>query len=167
MAQEDRFANIFTAEVVMSAANILTFVELNFGISLRDRMAIVIDELRFWPTAAMVAEMTAGADQILMALTSSDQVTDITDLSDRRIFHFEHLIRVDLGVAATAVILELPIKDSFEPPMIILPTRVFLGLHSAGLANPGTLRFRMHYRTVKITQDDQIIEVLETFARST
>ena len=159
---EDRFANVFTASVVMSAANVLTFAELNFGITLRDRIAIVIDELYFYPSFAALAEMTATGDRISWGITISDQVADINVLSDRRIMYNQSIFRLDAGTAASAVIKQRPFKESFSPPIIVLPNRMFFGSSSAGLTSAATTQMRMHYRTVKISSDDQLIEVLET-----
>ncbi len=164
---EDRFANVFTASVTESAAGVLTFVEMTFGITLRDRVAIVLDELLFYVTAATLSLMTANSDQIMYAVTVSDQVTDLEDLADRRILYAGSWVRMDFGTAASAQILHLPVKAVFSPPMIALPNRLFLGVDSGGLASAIKLFMRMHFRTVKITQDQQLIEVLEAFQLST
>ena len=164
---EDRFANVFTAEVKMTANGVLTFAELQFGVSLRDRLAIVIDELLFYPSATSLSEMTATADSITMALTVSDQVTDIQNLADRRVLYTKRLLRFDFGVAASGSYIVLPLKESFFPPMISLPTRIYFGMDTNGLASPADAVLRMHYRTVSITQDQQLIEILESFQLST
>jgi len=164
---EDRFANIFTAEVTMSAANVLTFGELNFGITLRDRVAVVVDELYFWPNPTAIANMTAVSDEIIFALTVSDQVTDLEDLADRRTLYSTTLHRMDFGTAASAQIFKAPLKESFSPPLIVLPNRIFFGADTVGLASAMVAQMRMHFRTVSITQDQQLIEVLEAFQLST
>jgi len=164
---EDRFANIFTAVVTMSAANVLTYLEMSFGITLRDRIAIVIDELYFFPTGAMVAEMTTTGDSIIATISISDQPSDIRDLADRRILYTHQWLRLDLGTAAGGVVKEFPMKQSFAPPIIVLPNRLFFGVDTVGLASAGKMTLRMHYRTVSITQDQQLIEVLEAFQMST
>lgn len=164
---EDRFANIFTARVVMSAANTLTFNELVFGITLRDRVAIVIDQAFFWVNAAALGEMTTSSDRVEMALTVSDQVTAIGDMNDRRVMFGTNLIRHDLGTAASSTIFRMPLKEEFLPPLIILPNRVFFGVDTNGLASAATCYLRLHYRTVSITQDRQLIEVLEAFQLAT
>lgn len=162
MAADDRFANIFTAEVAMPSANSLGFVEMNLGISLRDKIALIVDELYMYPSITSIAEMTTTADNILMALTISDSVSSIGDLGDRRILYTHVIYRQDLGTAASGRIGETPYKQSFSPPLIVLPTRLFFGMVSAGLASAATATLRMHYRTVNVTSDRQIIEVLET-----
>lgn len=166
MAQADRFANVFTSQVVMSSNNQITWVEMNFGISLRDRIAIVIDEIYFYWRTSAIAEMTATGDFLQAALASSDQITSIT-ANERRIYALEQLVRLDLGTAAGGVMVRTPAKQSFAPPLIVLPNRLFLGANTGGLASAMTLDVRMHYRTVPITAERQLLEVLETFQLST
>jgi len=163
---EDRFANVFSAEVVMTGANVLTFVEMNFGITLRDRVAIVIDQLWWFPTASMITEMTSTGDLIRASVGVSDQPTTILP-DDRRFLSIQEWHRLDFGTAAGGQILEIPTVQTFFPPLIALPNRLFLGLITAGLASAGTMRLRMHFRTVSITQDQQLVEVLESFQLST
>lgn len=164
---EDRFANVFAGEVTLSAANILSFAELNFGITLRDRIAVVIDELYFWALLADIGAMTAVNDQITWALTVSDQVSDILDMGDRRILASRTITRMDFGTAASAQIISMPLKESYAPPLIVLPNRLFFAGVTVGLSTTAVLRMRMHFRTVSITQDQQLIEVLESFQLST
>lgn len=164
---EDRFANVFTATVLQSGANALTFAEMNFGLNLRDRVAIVIDELYWYLASNMYGLMTVAADLVSVAVTVSDQVTDIQDMADRRIIFQRRVLRADWGTAASGGLVLEPFKDSFSPPIIILPTRVFIGIASAGLASATGCTLRMHYRTVSLTADQQLLEVLETFQMST
>ena len=164
---EDRFANVFSAGITMSAANTVTFAELNFGIQLRDRLAIVIDEVFFYPNVGTVDQLTTTGDVIDFALTMSDQVADLGALSDRRIIFTQRIARLDFGTAAGGQMYVLPVKQSFSPPLIMIPNRVFLSMNSIGLASAGAGQVRMHFRTVTITQDQQLMEILETFQMST
>ena len=163
---EDRFANVFTAQVVSSAANTLTFLEMPFGITLRDKIAVVIDELYWYITGATQLEMTTGQDSVNMSITLSDQVADIADLSDRRIVSHMSFSRRDFGTAASAQFIVMPLKQSFAPPILVLPTRMFVGLLTGGLASAATVTLRMHFRTVPITAESQLREVMETFQLS-
>jgi len=164
---EDRFANVFTAEVTMSAANTLTFVQMDFGMTFRDRIAVVIDELFFYPGSAAIVQMTTAADELIMGITTSDQPGGLLDLADRRIVYSHIVGRYDFGTAASGTLVERVFKQSFSPPLIVLPTRMFFGFQTVGLAAAQTCVMRMHYRTVSITQDQQLTEVLEAFALST
>jgi len=165
---EDRFANVYTAALTMSGINALTFVQLNFGLNLRDKIAVVIDQLYIYMSGGMIAEITTTGDRIAFAVTMGDTVTSVFSeaLTDRRIVAQKEVIRLDAGTAATAIIIEVPLKMEFMPPILVLPTRLFFAMDTVGLASAGVAILRMHYRTVNITQQDQLIEVLETFQLS-
>lgn len=163
---EDRFANVFTAEVTMTGANVLSFVEMNFGITLRDRVAIVIDQLFWFPSLGAIAEMTTSGDFIRGAITVSDQPATL-NMDDRRLLMIEEWVRMDYGTAAGGEILNFPRVTTFFPPLIALPNRLFLACVTGGLATAAIMRIRMHFRTVSITQDQQLVEVLEAFQMST
>lgn len=164
---EDRFANIFSVEVTLSAANTLTFSEMQFGITLRDKLAIVIDQVFIFMTAGDLSLFTANADRATFAITNSDAMTDITDYGDRRNMIIKQISRSDFGTAASGAMIQMPLTESFSPPMIALPTRMFFAADSAGLGNPLVARLRMHFRTVPITSEQQLTEVLESFQLST
>jgi len=164
---EDRFANVFTGELKLTGANTLSFAEMNFGITLRDRVALIIDQLYWYLSAASIAEMTATGDRIIAGLCVSDQVADMEDIADRRILVGLTFTRHDFGTAAAAGFIQTPIVQEFSPPLIVLPNRFFIGGSSSGLASALTIQVRMHFRTVSITQDQQLVEVLEAFQLST
>ena len=165
---EDRFANVYTSDLTTSAANTLTSQQLNFGLNLRDKIAIVIDQIYFYIAGSVISEMTTTGDVIGMAITMGDQVSSVFsgNLGDRRIVYLHEFRRMDFGTAAAAELLTMPLKAEFMPPILVLPTRLFFMINTAGLANPAQIVMRMHYRTVNITQQDQLIEVLETFQLS-
>lgn len=164
---EDRFANIFQAQVTMSAANALTFIQLNFGITIRDNIGIVIDSIYFYPTLGSIAEMTATGDALMYGITLSDSVTEIFDIMDSRVlFNSTFTKHVD-GAPAAAMFIHYPFEHHFAPPILQLPQKIYFGLDTVGLANPAVGSIRMHYRTVNISSAEKLIEILETLHLST
>lgn len=160
---EDRFPNIFNAEVTLTAANALTFAVMNFGIAIRDKLAIVVDQVFFWIPPATIAEMTTTGDSIAIGMTNSDQPPTLYDFGDRRVLFFKELSRMDFGTAAGGMLYQMPMELEFAPPMINLPTRLFMAAQSIGLATALTARMRMHFRTVPLTSEQQLQEVLEVW----
>lgn len=162
----DKYANIATFSVLMSAANTLTFVELLTGLGIEpDRKSargMLIDEIDYMPAGNMINEMTTALDVINYALSISNAPTDLNDMTDTRILHTGRLQRQDLGTAATAWVHKLPLVYQFFPPLVTAERRIYLGADSVGLASAGTIRARMYYRAVEITQAD-FIELAEIF----
>lgn len=162
----DRFANIASIENTLSAANTLTFAPLatNMGfLGRRDQaLAMVIDEIQYNPDTASIALMTATADNIFMALTDSDQVTNLQDLTDRRILDFSLISRHDFGTAASGQLIELPKRKQFFPPLITAARTLFLGVNSNGLATVITTRLRILFRVETLT-GAELVELSEVF----
>lgn len=163
---EDRFANQFIGSVTESSAGVLTFAELNFGMQLRDRVALVIDSIRWWLFVDTVALMTAAGDDIYLAITQSDSVASLQAPTDSRIVDLITLTRADFGTAASAGIFQMPLMTEFSPPLIMLPHKVYAAIASTGLASPVTAYLRIYYRVVNISRDEQLIEILEAMQQN-
>ena len=168
MAQgvRDRYLNIAAIEVVMSALNALTFASLttNMGfLGRRDQaLAMIIDEIQYSPTVASINQMTTNADTMEMALTTSDLVTDLTDISDQRLLDFHAWSRLDMGTAAAGWIFETPARKQFFPPMITAERTIFLAMNTTGAAGPSTGRVRILYRVETLT-GAELVELSEVF----
>ena len=162
----DRFANVASIQVVQSAANTLTVASLatNMGfLGRRDQaLAMAIDEIQYSPGTVTIAEMTAGADNVEMALTNNDQVTDLQDLTDRRLLDFMSLQRQDFGTAAGGAFMELPKRKQFFPPLITAERTLYLIVNSAGLASANTMRIRILFRVETLT-GAELVELAEVF----
>ena len=169
MAEEalrDRYANIATWTVVESSGGTLTFQELltNAGIdsSRKTARALLIDEIDYSPRVGTIALMTAATDHLSMAITISNAVTDIEDMTDSRILHQASLYRHDMGTAASGGLVKLPMKYQFFPPLITAERRLYAGCVGTGLAALFNLNIRMYYRTVQLTEGE-FIELTEVF----
>lgn len=159
---DDRFRNVLSAEVISSAANTLTFAEVQTGASLGTRLGLIIDAIDFYPTKAAMLEMTTDGDAIKMAWTTSDQVTDLDDEADSRIIDLARIQRHDFGTAASAAHVVLPVHREFTPPLIVAAPKMFVAVHTAGLASAATLRSRMAFRFINLSPQEYL-EIAETF----
>ena len=165
-AVRDRFANFASIEVTQSAANALTFGSLatNMGfLGRRDQaLAMVIDEIQYSPSNAGITLMSAGGDEIVMALTTSDQITDLEDITDNRLLDFNSILRFDAGTAASAIFRKFPDRKQFFPPIITAERTLFLAIGSVGLAAAITSRIRLLYRVETLT-GSELVELSEVF----
>lgn len=162
----DKYANIATIEVTASSANTLTYQELRTQLGIqpnrRTLMAMIIDEINYYPGEAAIAEMTTTGDSIQMALTISNNPTDLMNVTDRRILHVSLMARMDFGVAAGGVMIELPNKHQFFPPLIMAEKSLYLAINTSGLASAAILRCRIYYRLVEISETE-MLELVEVF----
>jgi len=162
----DRFANIASIQVTQSSANTLTFAPLatNMGfLGRRDQaLAMIIDEIQYSIGLGNLSLMTATDDELVMGITDSDQVTNLEDLTDRRIIDFAGLVRQDAGTAASHLLLEVPFRKQFFPPLITAARTLYLGFDSTGLASAVTIRARILFRVETLT-GAELVELAEVF----
>lgn len=162
----DKYANIATIQVTQSGANVLTFAELRTQVGVdSDRKAasaLVIDEIDYLPSNAMLQEMTAANDRIDYGITISNNAGDLTDVTDRLILHSGFTIRVDGGTAANMTFMDFPKVFQFFPPIPTAERSLFLGVNSIGLASAGVMQCRIYYRIVQLTQGE-FLELSEVF----
>lgn len=166
VALRDRFANIASLTVLQSAANTLTFGSLNTNMGFLGRrdqaLAMVVDEIQYSPVAGALNEMTTAGDLIELAITTSSQVTDLSDLTDQRILDFQRLHRVDGGATASFLVQETPFRKQFFPPLITAERTLFIAFDSVGLAGAQTCRARILFRVETLTAAE-LIELSEVF----
>jgi len=159
-AREDRFANIAAAEVIMTAADALTFTEMLTGISLGQGVGMLIDEIDYGTNKATFNLMNASIDAIHLGVTTSNDIDDIEDISDRRILHVTsmYMALVTSGIGYST----FPKVFQFFPPMIIAAPRIYLGMDTESLASAGTGRVRIFFRYVQLSAQ-QYLELAEAF----
>jgi len=165
-AIRDRFANIASIEVTESAANTLTFSPLatNMGfLGRRDQaLAMIIDELQWYPSSAGVSDLVLTGDRLAMALTVSNNVTDIEDLTDRRILALFELTAIQVGAVVSLAIFKQPIKEQFFPPIITAERTLYLGVQGVSLAAAVVARIRILFR-VETLDSAELVELAEVF----
>lgn len=159
---EDRFANIAAVRAQESAAGTLTFAEILTGISLGQSLGIVIDEIDYYPGSGSIDDIVAAADWLACALCSSNDMTSIVAMNDRRIIHSMALTGATHGTPANQAVHVLPYVYQFFPPIIIAAPRLYLGVHGNSLATAVLCDMRMFYRFMPLTPQDYL-ELAETF----
>lgn len=161
-ANADRFANIASGDVLQTAANALTFDEVLTGISLGVGVGIIIDQFDYYPLFATYRELVGNADSLLMAWTTSSDVTDLANYGDRRILHAIGIPALIVGAVVSLEHAVFPIDKQFFPPLIIASPRIYFALDMFGAAAAGQARSRCYYRFIELSPQEYL-EIAETF----
>lgn len=165
-AIRDRFANVAAIAVTQTGANILTFGALatNMGfLGRRDQaLAMVIDEIQWSPDPSSFTQIDAEADIFYLALTTSNVVSDLEDLTDRRILANLVVGRADFGTAASGQIFQTPIVKQFFPPLITAERTLYLAVDSDSITAAFKAYVRILYRVETLTSAE-LVELAETF----
>lgn len=161
---KDLFTNLAYASVTESAANTLTFAELNTGVSVHEKIAWVINRIDWFLTQATTLLIVAAGDGFSIALTSNNQVSDIEDLSDPSVIALIQHLEVASGTPAVLIKHDQPyIKEYSSLPgggLIITPKPLYIAAQGISLASAGVYKCRIYY-TVKELAADEFWELVQ------
>jgi hypothetical protein len=153
----DKFANIAFLSVTESAANTLTFKALAMANNLLSEKAAIIIHRAEWQTNAR-GYMNSTGDYHEIVLALSDRITAIYDLSQPEILMYNSISRLDLGVAASGLILDgLFARDFTSLPgggVIVPADRLYIGAQGTGLSAASVTTMRIYYTVLALDVSD-------------
>jgi len=154
----DKFANIAFLSVTESAANTLTFSQLQLANNLLSEKAAIIIHRAEFLLIPLVTIFNSSGDNLKIALTLTDRITDIGDLSQPEILFAEKFSRDDLGAAASGLYLRQPfIRDFTELPgggIIVPADRLYIGAQGNGCAAAAYATMRLYYTVMPLQVTD-------------
>lgn len=157
---KDTYANKFFGTVTESAANTLTFSEIQTNVNIFDKVAWILHRMEwFLGEATGIGLLVANGDRIACALTSSDKITDL-DLDNPSVVDLYKVERVDYGAAANMHRWEMPIiRDFTNLPgggIIIAPRPLYVAAEGASLAAASTVSVRGYFTQKQLTPDEYL-----------
>lgn len=162
----DKYANVLTQEITMSAADTLTFQEVNIGLSLFDKAGILINRIEYDPGQGTLALMTTATDRFEMAVTASNTIANL-GIDQQAVIHRMRVQRADFGAAASGSVFQTPYVYDFSTlpggGVMITPKPWYIGMNSSGLASAATGNVRFFFTIVKLAPQDYF-ELMETRA---
>lgn len=163
-AKTDKFVNLIAQTMTLSAANTLTFQEVNVGLNIFDKVGFLISKLEYEPASTSIAEMTAASDAINMGLSTSNNLSNLVP-AQTEIVDVMTLMRHDMGAAASGALLVKTFTRDFSTlpggGLLVPPKPLFLAGASAGLANAATIYYRIYFTMIRLS-DSEYLELLET-----
>lgn len=157
----DVYANVAFGAVTMSAANTLTFAQIQMAVGLFQGVALVIHRLKYRPTRVSIRELAANTDELTLALTTSNRLSAINDVADPAII--DQKVLVGVGASVEPVLLPL-ISDFTMLPgggKIISANPLFLGMTTLGAAAASVCRVEMEFTFVSLTDRDYL-EIIQS-----
>lgn len=160
----DQFPAMIVERIAQSAADTLTFDEINIGLNLFDKAGLLLQRLEMTPTGASLALMTAASDILSMGLCTSDGIADLSPEREQ-IIDVRTFLRTDFGTAGNAELADRTIVADYSTlrggGLLIPPKPLYWAIDSNGLASVATVDFRMYFIVIRL-QDTQYLELLET-----
>lgn len=156
----DRYANMLYAEVVESSANTLTFKEIVMGLTIFQKVAILIVRLEWFQ---LFGRMLAASDELNFGLSQSNSFTNVNP-DEQAIITFHKQVITDYGTAGNNHLFEEPVVDDFTTlpggGLLITPKPLYIFVKGLNLAATGDARLRMFFTVIPM-KDAEYLELLE------
>jgi hypothetical protein len=152
----DKYANVAYGLVTMSAANTLTFAQINMGMGIFQRTAMLLHRVLFYPTLPSMRELVAATDDLCVAIVTSNRLTAIYDVTEPSIITTRRII--PLGAATNIV--ELPIISDFtmlpSGGKLIAGNPIYLAAYTGGAAAASIVRCQLDFTFVELADADYL-----------
>ena len=161
--RKDKYSNKAVKKITMSAANTLTFQQLDFNIPALSSIGMIIQRID-WHLHSL-SELVAAADQITIALVTSNQLSSI-EPEDPAV-----LAQIDLfAQAAPAEVHVEPTIMDFSSlaggGLIVSPARLYIAMVTTGFTGAG-IAVVVLFHTLTSLSDREAIELLQTHLPTT
>lgn len=162
--KKDNYSNLVQVAITQSAADTLTFEEIDLGLTIFQKIGIVINRIEMYPQGPGWALLQNNGDTFIFGLTQSNQITTLSPSENAVVYrHQEYLMHY--GTAGNAVPYSEPIVADFsEMPgggLIIAPRPLFIALDSDGLGATFEGIIRMYFIIIEL-KADEYFELLES-----
>lgn len=156
-ARADRYINKAYIDVTESAANTLTFLQLTTGVSLFEKTAFVVHQIRYAPVTSSTALVVADGDVLNMAITTSNSITTLVE-DDPNVVDLKRLAFYDAGTAATGFFYEMPFVNDFSNlpggGLIIPASPIYGAINGSSLASATQVRFTIFFTAIQLSPSD-------------
>jgi len=152
----DKFANIAAISVTESAAGTTTYAKFNFPFSIMDKVGLIINRIEYWPGA--LQQLNTGNDSVTIGLIAASSVVDLSSQADPAILDTMRLVRLDIGAAASGLIVQQAIvKDFASLPgggILCAPSPLNAAIQSSGAGGVMNAWLKIFYTYMEMTTDE-------------
>ncbi len=154
---QDKYVQKAFAAVTMSAANTLTFSEINTGMAMFEKIAWVIHRIQYFPSMASIQELLANTDFLQMAVVGNSNMVSLS-LRDQAVYDYHEMLAVVSGTPATGFILTRPVVKEFMGlpggGLLVPPRPIYIAMDSGGFGAAGVCNARIEFTYKKLKADE-------------
>lgn len=159
-AKKDLYTNRAHGLVTMSAADTITFQQINFAVGIFQGIALKLIRVLWYPDQASFSRIDADTKYFQLGLTLRD---DLTSLSATNLSVV--VSKIVYGLGDSPEIVQGPLVDDFSTlpggGLLIPANPVYLGMDSNGVGSALVVRAVLYYTFVELT-DKESVELLQT-----
>jgi len=160
----DEFSSIVYVSHQQAVANTLEFTQIQTGYGSLQKTAWIINRIEWYIPGAELAKIVANADEIQLALTTSNLVSSLS-LADSALMDLFQ-IQISAQTAVGFEYYEMPkIRDFSGLPgggKMVLPYPLFMAVNSASLATAISASARIYFTEREMDQDEWLELVQQT-----
>lgn len=160
----DLYPNRAFETVVMSAADALTFSQVQFGVGLFQGVAAIIHRIEWFLSDNSIRELLADTDSLEVALTNRDDLTSIRPVS-QNVLAYKNRIALAAGTPGNCIHITSPLVSDFSQlgggGLIIPANPLYIGMDTEGAAAASRVD-AVIYLTFKELADSEYVELIQT-----
>lgn len=149
------FPVVFTP--LESAANTLTFEQLQTGLSITDRIGWVIQRIESTIGASTLTYFNGTGDILNWGICQNNSLSSIS-IENPQIKFVKKLQRIDFGTAANAVFQDLTIVDDYSNleggGILVVPSPIYGFIQGAGLTTAASVNMKIFVKAVTLSDAD-------------
>lgn len=162
-AGTDKYANMISLTCTPSAANTLTFGDIDLGLSLFQKVGIIVHRIHVEWSNDLLSDLTDDEDYMQIGISQSNQIASLSLVERAMIWKAKVYVRV-FGAATTVVQMQTEtIADLSGLPgggELMAPRPLYWGITSGGLAGAWPQIMRVWFTIIEL-KAEEYFELLE------
>lgn len=152
----DKYANVAFGVCQMSAANTLTFSQINMGMGIFQRTAMLLHRVLFTPSLPSLREIVAASDDLAMAICSTNRLTTIGDAGDPAMIAFYRIVGVGVAVASEKIPYIVDFTTLPSGGRLIAGNPIYLAANTNGAVAASLVKCQLDFTFVELSDADYL-----------
>lgn len=159
-SKADKYANIAALAVDESVAGTVALSQINTGISIKDKLAWLINRIEWQPLSVNATQFNGTGDYLMYGICSAADYDPpaVPSYGDPALIDYNRIMRKDIGTAATGWWKDdTQVKDFSNLPgggMLVPAVGIYTFVKGSGLAGVAGVRGRMFFTILELGTED-------------
>jgi len=161
---KDKYSNLIQVTMEESAANTLTFGAIDLGLTIFQKVGIIVNRIVIDWTTQVLSDFVNDDDSMTVALTQSDQISTLA-LTESAVIWKAQRVRFNFGTPANSIITDVQREYSFEAMPgggeLMAPRPLYWACKGNGMSATFAMVMRIYFRILEL-KADEYFEILES-----